>query len=99
VTSRQKSDVPAGQAIGTTPGTGGRVDRGGTVTLIVSEGPELAVVPDPTGMTLQQFQDALRGAGFTVTTSGPPGASIPVRSDPPTGASVPKGTTITIFAI
>ena len=99
VTSRQKSDQPAGQAIGTRPGTGARVDRGGTVTLIVSEGPELATVPDPTGLTLQQFQDALRGAGFTVTTNGPPGASIPVRSDPPTGASVPKGTTITVFAI
>ncbi len=97
--SRQKGDVPAGQAIGTSPGTGTRVDRGGTVTLIVSEGPELVTVPDPTGQTLQQFQDALRGAGFNVATNGPPGASIPVRSDPPTGASVPKGTTITVFAI
>jgi eukaryotic-like serine/threonine-protein kinase len=99
VTSRQKSNVPAGQAIGTRPGPGARVDRGGTVTLIVSDGPELATVPDPTGLTLQQFQDALRAAGFIVNTNGPPGASIPVRSDPPTGASVPKGTTITIFAI
>jgi beta-lactam-binding protein with PASTA domain len=67
--------------------------------LIVSDGPELATVPDPTGLTLQQFQDALRAAGFNVATNGPPGASIPVRSDPPTGASVPKGTTITVFAI
>jgi serine/threonine-protein kinase len=99
VTSRQKSDVPAGQAIDTRPGAGARVDRGGTVTLIVSDGPELATVPDPTGLTLQQFQDALRAAGFNVATNGPPGASIPVRSDPPTGASVPKGTTITVFAI
>src|SRR5215213_1648194 len=97
--SRQKSDVPAGQAIGTSPGTGARVERGGTVTLIISEGPELAVVPDPTGLTLQQFSDSLRGAGFNVVVNGPPAASIPVRSDPPTGASVPKGTTVTIFAI
>ena len=56
-------------------------------------------MPDPTGLTLQQFQDALRSAGFTVATNGPPGASIPVRSDPPTGAQVPKGTTVTVFAI
>jgi eukaryotic-like serine/threonine-protein kinase len=97
--SRRKSDVPAGQAITTAPGPGARVDRGGTVTLVVSEGPELGTVPDPTGLTLQQFQDALRAAGFNVTTNGPPGATIPVRSDPPTGAQVAKGTTITVFAI
>jgi serine/threonine-protein kinase len=99
VVSRQKGDLPAGQAIGTSPGAGTRVERGGTVTLIVSEGPELVTVPDPTGLTLQQLQDALRGAGFNVVVNGPPAASIPVRTDPPTGASVPKGTTITIFAI
>jgi eukaryotic-like serine/threonine-protein kinase len=99
VVSRSKSDVPAGQAIGTSPGAGTRVERGGTVTLIVSDGPDLATVPDPTGLTLQQLQDALRGAGFNVVVNGPPAASIPVRTDPPTGASVPKGTTITIFAI
>ncbi len=97
--SRQKSDVPAGQAIGTSPSTGTRVDRGGRVNLIVSEGPQLVTVPDPTGLTLPQLQDALRGAGFNVVVSGPPAASIPVRTDPPTGAQVPRGTTITVFAI
>jgi eukaryotic-like serine/threonine-protein kinase len=98
-TNRRFSDVPAGQAIGTSPGSGARVERGGNVTLIVSDGPELSTIPDPTGLTLQQFQDALRGAGFNVVVNGPPGASIPVRSNPPTGASVPKGTTVTVFAI
>ena len=98
-THRQFSDVPAGQAITTTPGPGARVERGGTVTLVISDGPQLATVPDPTGLTLPQFRDALQAAGFVVNVNGPPGASIPVRSDPPTGASVPKGTTITIFAI
>jgi beta-lactam-binding protein with PASTA domain/tRNA A-37 threonylcarbamoyl transferase component Bud32 len=98
-TRRQFSDVPAGQAIGTAPGPGARVERGGTVTLIVSDGPQLATVPDPTGLTLQQFRDALTAAGFAVNVNGPGGASIPVRTDPPTGASLPKGTTITIFAI
>src|SRR4029450_8797454 len=82
VTSRQKSNVPAGQAIGTRPGTGARVDKGGTVTLIVSDGPELATVPDPTGQTLQQFQDALRNSGFKVTTHGPPRASSPLPTHP-----------------
>src|SRR5829696_3081536 len=98
-TRRQFSDVPAGQAIGTAPGPGAKVERGGTVTLIVSDGPQLATVPDPTGLTLPQFRDALTAAGFAVNVNGPRGASIPVRTDPPTGASLPKGTTITIFAI
>jgi beta-lactam-binding protein with PASTA domain len=57
------------------------------------------LVPDPTGLTLQQFSDALRGAGFNVAVNGPPGATIPVRTDPPSGAQVARGTTVTIFSI
>ena len=83
--SRQKGDVPAGQAIGTSPGTGTRVDRGGTVTLIVSEGPELVTVPDPTGLTLQQFQDALPGGRVQRRHQRPAGGEHPRAQRPAHG--------------
>jgi serine/threonine-protein kinase len=61
----QFSDTVAkGSIIGTSPAIGSRVSKGATVTLIVSEGPHEAAVPQVTGSSLADAQSALRQAGL-----------------------------------
>jgi eukaryotic-like serine/threonine-protein kinase len=52
-------NVAAGLVIATDPGPGGRVLDGGSVTLVLSLGPERYDVPDLAGRTEDQAQDAL----------------------------------------
>jgi serine/threonine-protein kinase len=42
------------------------VERGGTVTVRVSKGPDLVAVPDLTGLTYPQAQQVLTDAGYVV---------------------------------
>ncbi|WP_426244172.1 Stk1 family PASTA domain-containing Ser/Thr kinase [Nocardioides sp. LHG3406-4] len=51
--------IPAGQVLATDPKPGDRVLDGGTVTLVLSAGPERYSVPELQGRTLDQAQDAL----------------------------------------
>lgn len=59
-------EVPAGQAVRTEPAAGERVDRGSSVRLCRSTGPELKPVPTIVGLPLNQAQTAIGDAGFTV---------------------------------
>ncbi|SCD89058.1 serine/threonine protein kinase [Streptomyces sp. DvalAA-14] len=64
--------VPRGSVIGTDPGPGGRVRNNGTVTLIVSKGPQRVRVPTVKGRSLAAARQELTGAGLvpgTVTRS------------------------------
>lgn len=54
-----------GTVVRTVPGAGGRLARGGEVTLIPSAGPQKVRVPSVAGQQLSQAQAALRGAGLT----------------------------------
>jgi serine/threonine-protein kinase len=56
--------VAKGDVIGTNPAIGSRVSKGGTVLLIVSEGPHMISVPQVTGNPLATAQAALRHAGL-----------------------------------
>ncbi|KRF36256.1 Stk1 family PASTA domain-containing Ser/Thr kinase [Nocardioides sp. Soil805] len=56
---RYSETVAAGLVLGTDPDPGDRVLDGGTVTLVVSLGPERYEVPALAGMTEDQAQDAL----------------------------------------
>ena len=60
------STVDKGKVIRTEPGAGQSVDKGSTVTLVVSSGPAQVAVPDVVGMTEAQATKTLRDAGFTV---------------------------------
>ena len=74
------NQVTKGDVAATVPGTGQRMLRTGTITLIPSAGPHMIKVPDLSGKTLAGAKAALRLAGLT------PGAVTHHVSD-----SVPQG--------
>jgi len=58
--------VPAGQAIGTEPGSGSRVRKDSSVVLDISQGPDRPPVPDVVGKPLAQAKQAITAAGLAV---------------------------------
>jgi len=87
------SHEPVGQVLETTPVPGGQVERGGSVLLTVSKGPDLRVVPEGlVGMTEEEAEAALRAAGFELTEpdhdhddKAPEGSVLAVVPDPEEG--------------
>ncbi len=69
VRERASDTVKRGEAIETRPGEGTPVERGSTVILFISTGPQKVAVPDVVGSTLDAARETLTGAGFTVTTT------------------------------
>lgn len=57
--------IPAGNVASTTPEAGARVDRGLTVQLCQSTGPELKSVPTIVGLTLDDAKAKIAEAGFS----------------------------------
>jgi serine/threonine-protein kinase len=53
--------------IGTRPDAGQELERGQTVTLIVSSGRELLAVPQVTGLDVEDARSTLEGSGFAVS--------------------------------
>jgi beta-lactam-binding protein with PASTA domain/predicted Ser/Thr protein kinase len=93
------SDSPKGQVIAQNPGSGATVDKGTTVTITVSKGPQKVEVPDVTGKDKDAARSALSGAGFKVKvvekpTDDPPDTVI--SQSPGGGSKQVKGTTVTI---
>ncbi|MFE9400999.1 Stk1 family PASTA domain-containing Ser/Thr kinase [Streptomyces sp. NPDC006530] len=88
---RQFSDtVERGQVISTDPATGARIRGNGSVTLVVSRGPETAQVPQLNGMALEKAKDELRKAGFapgdtSTEFSDDVEQGAVIRTDPPAG--------------
>lgn len=59
VTAERSDEVPAGNVIRTEPTTGESLEEGKTLTLVISQGPSLAQLPDLVGKTLQEAVDEL----------------------------------------
>ncbi|MBX6371296.1 MAG: Stk1 family PASTA domain-containing Ser/Thr kinase [Acidothermus sp.] len=105
VTQDFSDTVPRGQVISQSP-DGGSGYRGDTVTLDVSEGPQLFPVPkvtsdlaDPTSwISVDQARQILESAGFTVKVGKQGRFGIVIRQDPKPGSMEPKGFTVTIDA-
>ncbi|WP_050812666.1 Stk1 family PASTA domain-containing Ser/Thr kinase [Brachybacterium squillarum] len=63
--SEHSPDVPKGDVISQSPGSGSGY-RGDTVSIVVSQGPEMATVPDVFKMTEDEARAAMESAGFEV---------------------------------
>jgi eukaryotic-like serine/threonine-protein kinase len=92
-------EVRKGLAIRTVPREGEEVTVGTRVRLLVSQGPELATVPDVVGLSRSSADSRLRGEGLGVAVEEqeaeePEGTVI--AQDPAGGSSVERGTTVTI---
>lgn len=93
--------VPVGQVLRQDPAAGGRVRRGGTVTLVLSKGVDLRAVPQLQGLSRQAAQAALDAAGLTtgpVTQDFSP--TIPagqvISSTPPVSTQVRPRTVVSL---
>jgi serine/threonine-protein kinase len=90
--------VPVGQTIGTQPEAGAQAPKGSTVSVLVSKGPDLVVVPAFKGMTIEQATATATLAGVQIQAQGVIGAGKKVRAqDPPAAGKVKRGTVVTIF--
>jgi serine/threonine-protein kinase len=58
--------VETGRIVEQVPAPGTPVERGGSVTVQVSKGPDLVPIPDLTGLSYPQAETALQEAGFVV---------------------------------
>ena len=101
-TTEFSSTIPAGKVISVNA-AGGTIHPGGSVSLVVSKGPELVAIPGVSGMTIAAAKLMLENLGFTVTVV----TDIPRKlwdqpwaeagsTDPSEGTDVPKGATITL---
>jgi beta-lactam-binding protein with PASTA domain len=66
-TPQASTTVPKGRVISASPSEGQQVDKGSTVALTVSSGPEQADVPDVTGKSYDEAKSLLEAAGFKTT--------------------------------
>ena len=62
----EHNPAPAGQVLRQSPAAGTGVSAGSEVAIVVSLGPELAVIPDVLGLTRAAATAAIEGAGFTL---------------------------------
>jgi serine/threonine-protein kinase len=94
VTQRYSSSAPSGTVITSHPVEGKRAVKGKTITLVVSRGPHLYLVPDVRGEPIDQAVKDIQAAGFQPdarqTIPGGPGY---VLKESPSGDQ-PHGTTI-----
>lgn len=70
ITEEYSTEVEAGRVISTNPEAGTELEEGETVNLVVSLGGEPATVPDLTGMTAEEAEEAIEEAGFVAEYGG-----------------------------
>jgi beta-lactam-binding protein with PASTA domain len=90
-------DVPEGDVISVSPPPGEPLQRGRTVTLVVSKGPEGVVVPSLVGLKREEAERQLADTGLTAEvtereTTQPPGTVM--AQEPASGTRVNKGTAV-----
>jgi beta-lactam-binding protein with PASTA domain/tRNA A-37 threonylcarbamoyl transferase component Bud32 len=97
----ENSDTVAkGRVVSVSPTEGQKVDKGSSVTLVVSSGKPQAQVPDVVGKSFDEASADLQAAGFKVTrkdkesTDKDPGTVL--AQDPKGGARIDSGSTIAL---
>jgi serine/threonine-protein kinase len=94
------SSIPKDSVIGTKPASGTTVDAGSSVTLIVSKGLQMVLVPADTNMSARDARVALRNAGFLINATYAYNNSVTqgqvISSDPSAGMQAVKGSTVNI---
>ncbi len=97
VVTRFDDEVDEGVVIGSDPTGGTSVERGTTVTVVVSRGRDLVTVPDIVGKTLDEVNEALEEAGLRVGDLSGNAKGRPFATDPETGSKVDRDTVVDIF--
>jgi serine/threonine-protein kinase len=100
--SQQTSTQPKGTVISQTPTGGSTVDKGSSVNLTISKGPDTANVPTVTGQAPDQATSALQALGFKVqvknkATTDPNKNGLVIQQRPRPGTTLKKGRTVVIY--
>jgi serine/threonine-protein kinase len=100
-TQEASSSVDQGKVVRTDPGAGDRIDKGSTVTIVVSSGPEQITVPNVIGKTGDEAKADIEAAGlvYKEAATAPSNADQDgkvVQQNPSGGTKVEKGTTVTV---
>jgi serine/threonine-protein kinase len=97
---RPSETVDSGRAIRSVPGAGEVVERGETIKVFISSGPELVAVPDVTGLSREAAEDRISDAGLTPGDVSEQESEEPegevLRQDPAGGSEVERGTTVNL---
>jgi serine/threonine-protein kinase len=91
--------VAAGRVISVSPPEGQKVDKGSSVTLVVSSGKPQVQVPDVVGKSFDEAQSTLQAAGFKVTRTDKESDKDPgtvLSQDPRSGGRIDAGSTIAL---
>jgi eukaryotic-like serine/threonine-protein kinase len=99
--TREASDQPVDTVLSTDPAGGTEVDRGSTVSVVISSGPANVQVPNVIDQDVAAAQTALQEAGFDVSVIEGDGSCDPAPGtvtgqSPSAGNEVPPGTTVEI---
>jgi eukaryotic-like serine/threonine-protein kinase len=90
--------VPVGQVISTQPAAGSKAPLQSKITVTVSKGPDLVVVPDFKGKSIEEATALGAAQGVQVQAQGTLAPGKKVRAqDPPPGGQVKRATVVTIF--
>ncbi|GAA0913746.1 Stk1 family PASTA domain-containing Ser/Thr kinase [Virgisporangium ochraceum] len=92
----REDDKPAGTVVAQNPDEGASAEEGAEVTITVSKGPPLVVVPEVRGRSAQEAKQILEGLGFRVRVFGNDNGRVIIQ-DPGAGGQLPKGTEIRIL--
>ncbi len=93
------SSVPKGKVIDQDPNAGEQVERGGSVTVVISKGKEMVGVPDVVGWNEATGKTKLENAGFSVEIEyvvDPPNAGKIVDQYPDGGKQAEKGSIVKV---
>jgi serine/threonine-protein kinase len=94
--------VPKGSVISQDPPGGSTVNKGTSVTLNISKGPNTATVPDVTNETPDQASSTLRNLGFNVqvknkATTDQTKNGVVIQQRPQKGTKLKKGRTVVLY--
>lgn len=95
------SDYEEGVVIKQGTQEGASVEKGTTIILTVSRGPQMKFVPDVTNRNFSDAETELKKYGFIVNKITKPDDNVAkdsvISTDPAAGTEAPKGSTVTVF--
>ncbi|MBI2684344.1 MAG: Stk1 family PASTA domain-containing Ser/Thr kinase [Actinobacteria bacterium] len=101
IVDRIPNDASADTVLSVTPTSGTRVDRGSTVQLTVSAGPDLVTLPNVDGKDADQALSELSAKNFVPTRkdafSDTVAKGLVIRTDPAGGGQVAPKSAVTVF--
>ena len=97
VVEQPDDEVERGRVVSQEP-DGGALRRGATVQLVVSTGPDVLVVPDVRGQSVDSARRRLEEAGFKVRVRSLPIGNV-IAQQPRPGTERKRGSTVTIYGL